>query len=156
MSKTINLFVSHKGEDESKIEAFKKLMEKRGYNFRDSSIKESEPNRANNEEYIKSAYLRPAIDWAGTVVVLIGNNTHKSEWVNWEIDYAIRTGRTVIGVYLPGETDSKLPEALKNYATSCVSWNADKIDEAIKNNRIFWEDQNGNPIAPNFPSHGTC
>ena len=30
MSKTINLFVSHKGEDESKIDAFKKLMERKG------------------------------------------------------------------------------------------------------------------------------
>lgn len=62
MSKTINLFVSHKGEDESKIEAFKKLMEKRGYDFRDSSIKESEPNRATDEEYIKNKYLRPSIN----------------------------------------------------------------------------------------------
>ena len=39
MSKTINLFVSHKGEDESKIDAFKKLMERKGYDFRDSSIR---------------------------------------------------------------------------------------------------------------------
>lgn len=45
MSKTINLFVSHKGEDESKIDAFKKLMERKGYDFRDSSIRESEPNK---------------------------------------------------------------------------------------------------------------
>ena len=50
MSKTINLFVSHKGEDESKIDAFKKLMERKGYDFRDSSIRESEPNKANNKE----------------------------------------------------------------------------------------------------------
>ncbi len=156
MSKTINLFVSHKGEDESKIETFKKMMEKRGYDFRDSSIKESEPNRANNEEYIKSTYLQPAIDWAGTVVVLIGNNTHKSDWVDWEIKYAFKQGKTIIGVYLFGEADSKLPEALKNYATSCVSWNADKIDEVIKTKRILWEDQNGNPAAPNSASHGTC
>ena len=83
MSKTINLFVSHKGEDESKIDAFKKLMERKGYDFRDSSIRESEPNKANNKEYIKKQYLKPAIDWAGTVVVLIGNNTHKSDWVNY-------------------------------------------------------------------------
>lgn len=156
MPKTINLFVSHKGEDESKIEAFKKLMEKRGYDFRDSSIKESEPNRANNEEYIKSAYLRPAIDWAGTIIVLIGNKTHQSDWVNWEIEYAFKQGKRIIGVFLPGETDAKLPKALAAYADSCVSWNADKIDEAIKTNHIIWEDENGNPSAPNGSSHGTC
>lgn len=156
MSKTINLFVSHKGEDESKIEAFKKLMEKRGYDFRDSSIKESEPNRANNEDYIKDKYLRPSIDWAGTVVVLIGNNTHKSEWVNWEIEYAIKRGKKIVGVFLQGEADAQLPKALADYADSCVSWNADKIDEAIKTNHTIWEDANGNPSAPNASSHSTC
>lgn len=156
MSKTINLFVSHKGEDEAKIESFKKLMEKRGYDFRDSSIKESEPNRAHNEEYIKNNYLAPSIKWAGTVVVLIGNNTHKSDWVNWEIEYAYRQGKRIIGVYLPGETGAQLPQALKDIGDSCVSWNADKIDEVIKTNRVIWEDENGNPSAPNSSSHGTC
>lgn len=156
MSKTINLFVSHKGEDESKIDAFKKLMERKGYDFRDSSIRESEPNKANNKEYIKKQYLKPAIDWAGTVVVLIGNNTHKSDWVNWEIEYAQQCQKKIIGVYIQGEKDSELPEALKDYAESCVGWNAEKIDEVIRKDRVIWEDQNGNPIAPNASSHVSC
>ena len=115
MSKTINLFVSHKGEDEKKIDAFKKLMEKKGYDFRDSSIRESEPNRAKNENYIKSEILAPAIKWAGTLVVLIGKDTHKSDWVNWEINYAMEHGKRIIGVFLNGEADAKLPEALKEF-----------------------------------------
>lgn len=156
MSKIINLFVSHKGEDESRIDDFKRLMERKDYDFRDSSIKESEPNRANDEEYIKSRYLRPAIDWAGTIVVLIGQNTHKSDWVNWEIDYAQRKGKKIIGVFLPGEKNAIIPRSLQDYADSIVGWNSEKIDEAIRNDKIFWEDDDGNFLPSDSPYRYTC
>lgn len=156
MSKTINLFISHKGEDEGKIDAFKKLMKKKGYYFRDSSIKESEPNNATNKDYIKNEILKPAIDWAGTVVVLIGKDTHNSEWVDWEINYAMKHDKKIIGVYLQGETDAELPVALKDFGDSCVSWNSDKIDEAIRSDKQIWEDEYGNPISPNNTNRITC
>lgn len=156
MSKTINLFVSHSGKDEKKIDALKKLMEKKGYDFRDSSIRESEPNRAHNEEYIKNEILKPAINWAGTMVVLVGRDTHNREWVDWEIEYAIKKGKKIIGVYLPGETEAVLPPALIKFGYSCVGWNADKIDNAIKNTDAIWEDENGNCIVPNTLNRGTC
>ena len=156
MSKTLNLFVSHKGEDESKIDAFKNLMAKKGYDFRDSSIRESEPNKAHSKEYIKNGILKPAMDWAGTVVVLIGKDTHESDWVDWEINYATQHNKRIVGVYLPGEGNSILPDALKDFGDACVSWNADKIDEAIRNNKSIWEDENGNIISPNKTNRGTC
>ena len=156
MNKTMNLFVSHKGEDESRIDDFKQLMSKKGYDFRDSSIRESEPNRANNENYIKNSILKPAIDWAGTVVVLIGNETHNSEWVNWEIEYAIKHDKKIVGVYLPGERDAELPDALKDYGDSCVGWDSEHIDEAILSDNQIWEDVDGNPIIPNGSSRTTC
>ena len=156
MSKTINLFVSHKGEDEKKIDAFKKLMAKKGYDFRDSSIRESEPNKAKSEAYIKSQILKPALKWAGTMVVLIGKDTHKSDWVDWEINYAMEHNKKIIGVYLPGEIDAELPDALKDFGDSCVSWNSDKIDEAIKSDNVIWEDANGNPMSPNVADRVTC
>ena len=53
MGKTINLFVSHYGGDEDKIKDVKALLVKQGYQVRDGSIKESEPNNAKNEDYIK-------------------------------------------------------------------------------------------------------
>lgn len=156
MSKTINLFVSHKGEDESRIEDFKNLMKHKGYDFRDSSIKESEPNKANDEDYIKREYLKPAIDWAGTIVVLIGQNTYKSDWVDWEIDYAQKQGKKIIGVFLPGEKDATIPDTLKDYADSIVGWNSEKIDDAIKNDEPFWEDNDGNHLPSNSPYRYTC
>lgn len=112
---TKNIFVSHYHTDATRIEDLKSLLNRHGMAMRDSSIYENKnPNNAHNEEYIKSM-IRPQIDWAGTTVVLIGRDTSKSQYVNWEIEYAARKGKRIVGVYLPGQSDSELPEALKKY-----------------------------------------
>jgi hypothetical protein len=153
MPEKINLFISHYGGDEKYIERFKSLISN-NYDIRDSSLVESDPNNAKNEEYIKSI-LRGQIDWAGKVVVLIGPKTHEREWVDWEINYAANHGeKRVIGVYLPGATDSDLPIALDEFGYACVAWNSDKIIAALEGENI-WEDSSGNR-RPMAGERGTC
>ncbi len=83
MSDTIcNVFISHIHEDDDGLSDIKDLLTKSGCEFRDSSINSSNPNEANNPDYIKSEILGPRIQWAGTMVVLISPDTHESEWVN--------------------------------------------------------------------------
>ena len=88
---------------------------------------------SNNEEYIKKL-IRPQIDWAGTVIVLIGKNTSKSDYVNWEIEYAAKKGRRIVGVYLPGESESKLPDAFNKYGNSLQKWSGESIISGINGN----------------------
>jgi len=153
MAEKINLFISHYGGDEEYVGKFKKLISN-DYEIRDSSLVRSEPNNAKNKEYIKSI-LRDQIDWAGKVVVLIGPKTHEREWVNWEIEYAATHGdKRVIGVYLPGATDSDLPEALNEFGHACVTWDEDKIKSALDGNNT-WEDCSGNP-RPVGGTRATC
>lgn len=155
MSKKINLFVSHYGGDESCIPKFKDLLSKRNYEVRDSSIIESEPNRATNNEYIKSL-IRTQIDWAGKIVVLIGPKTAERDWVNWEIKYAAKNGdKRIIGVYLRGATDADVPEALNEYGDALVAWNSDKVVAAIEGEDI-WQDSKGNIRAQVDTPRGTC
>ena len=133
MKEKINVFISHFGGDEEYVEKIKSLISKHGdYEIRDSSIVESEPNNATNTEYIKSL-IRPKIDWAGKILVLIGPKTHERDWVNWEIEYAVKSGdKKIIGVFLPGSTDADIPKALEEFGFACVSWNSDKIISAIE------------------------
>lgn len=49
----------------------------------------------------------------GTVVVLIGKDTAKSNYVNWEIKAAAEMGKRIIGVYLYGAKDEDIPQELK-------------------------------------------
>ena len=140
--KKINVFISHYGKDEEYISKVKNLIKKHNYDVRDSSIVESEPNKAKNPEYIKTL-LRPKIDWAGTVLVLIGPKTHERDWVNWEIEYANKKGdKRIVGVYLQGATDADVPDRLNDYGDACVAWNSNKLIAAIEGENI-WHDSTG-------------
>ncbi|GHT36378.1 hypothetical protein FACS189427_07860 [Planctomycetales bacterium] len=148
----INVFFPHYGGDEKYIEKVKNLISRK-YNVRDSSIKESEPNKAHDKEYIKSI-IRDQIDWAGTVIVLIGDKTHTRPWVDYEIEYAEKKEKRIVGVFLQGATEADLPQALKDGGNACVAWNADKICRAIEGENI-WEASDGTP-RPSVGSRGEC
>lgn len=132
-----NIFVSHYHTDAKKIEKLKSLLDKHGMKMKDSSIYEDKnPNNAHNEEYIKSI-IRPKINWAGTMIVLVGNDTSKSEYVNWEIEHAAREGKRIVGVYLPGKSDKKLPEALIKYGNSLQKWDGKSIISGINGDNTW-------------------
>jgi len=142
---TKNIFVSHQHNDAEKIEAFKLLIGKYGINMRDSSIYESKlKNNATNEQYIKYELIKPQIEWAGTVVVLIGKDTAKSDYVNWEIKTAAEMGKRVVGVFLQNAKDEDIPLELNEYGRALVGWNGDKIVAAI-NGEDIWEKSDGLP-----------
>src|SRR5690606_20094107 len=116
----------HHGKDDEYVSKFKDLLAKNGYEIRNSSIDSTKPNQANNEEYIKSI-LRPRIEWASTVVVLIGRETAGREWVNWEVEYAEKEEKRIVAVYLPGAAEADLPDSVEAYADYILSWHAKDI-----------------------------
>lgn len=154
-----NIFVSHQHNDADKIEAFKSLIGRHGINMRDSSIYESKlKNNAKNEQYIKQELIKPQMTWAGTVVVLIGKDTAKSDYVNWEIETAAKMGKRVVGVYLQGAKEEDVPEELNEYGHALVGWNGEKIVRAIDGEDMDWEKPDGTPRDSNLlgMSHYTC
>jgi len=131
MADTRNVFVSHIHEDETHIEKMKDLLSKRGFDVRDSSITSETPNQAKEADYIKRGIIAPKIDWASVVVVLISPNMRDSEFVDWEIEYAEREGKRIVGVWTYGGAESELPDTLREYADAVVAWNGERIQEAI-------------------------
>jgi len=131
----INVFVSHYHEDEDNIKRMKDLLGD-DYSIRNYSVTSDKYNNAHNKEYIKSM-LRPLINQASSFICLIGPNTHDSEWVNWEVEQALKQGKRIIGVYLWGAKDSDIPPALEDAADAMVGWNHDTILDAINGNNIF-------------------
>ena len=139
-----NIFVSHQHNDADKIEDFKRLIGNHGIDMRDSSIYESKlKNNATNEQYIKYELIKPQITWAGTVVVLIGKETAKSDYVNWEIKTAAEMGKRIIGVYLQGATEEDIPAELIEHGHNLVGWNGNRIVRAIDGEDMDWENPDG-------------
>lgn len=142
-----NVFISHRHEDDALVGDLKSLLGGRNVVIRDSSITSDNPNNAKSESYIKTEILAPNINWAGKVIVIITPDTKNHDWVNWEIEYAEKLGKEIIGVWAPGSEGCEVPEALEQHADSIVTWDANKIVNALDGVRQ-WEQSDGTPRTP--------
>jgi len=138
-----NVFISHVHEDDDGLGKLKDLVERGGLTIRDSSINSTNPNDANHPDYIKSEILAPQIRWASTLLVYITPKTKDSEWVNWEIEYAEKLGKRIVGVYAHGANECDVPEALEKYADDVRGWNSDGVVEAILGETNEWRNPAG-------------
>ena len=126
-----NVFISHIHADDEGLPRLKNLVAQQGMTCRDGSITTGKFNSASNEEYIKYQILAPRIKWASVLVVYISPETKDSDWVNWEIEYAAKEGKRIVGVWAWGEKGCELPEALAKHADAVVGWNGESISDAI-------------------------
>ncbi len=135
-----NVFISHVHEDDALLPKLKELIAKAGMEVRDGSITSDKPNDAKNQEYIKREILAPRIQWASTLVVLIGHDTYDSWWVNWEIKNAVEQGKTVVGVYAQGATEADIPEELRLCGDAViVGWQGERVVDAINGQIREWD-----------------
>lgn len=141
-----NVFISHIHEDDAGLGKLKDLLASKGVEIRDSSIHKGKFNSATDPDYIKTALLAPQFQWAGTFICYISPETRQSTWVNWEIEYAAKQGKRIVGVWRYGEALCEVPEALKEYADAIVGWNGDAIIDAI-NGKDGWQNPDGSDFA---------
>ncbi|MCU0310994.1 MAG: TIR domain-containing protein [Acidimicrobiales bacterium] len=149
------MFISHRHEDDALVTDLKSLLAGRNVVIRDSSITTENPNKASSEDYIKSGVLAPTINCAGKVIVIITPDTKNHEWVDWEIEYAEKQGKEIIGVWAPGSEGCEVPVPLEQHADSIVSWDADKIVDAL-DGKQQWDQPDGSPRAPQTVNRIGC
>ena len=145
--KTKNVFISHIHEDDAGLKDLKNLLAKNGLVVRDSSINSDKPNNASSPDYIKQEILAPQINWAGTFLVYVSPSTKDSEWVNWEIEYAAKQGKRIVGVWEHGSKECEIPSALQEYADALVGWHGNSIVDAILGGNDGWENPDGGPCS---------
>ena len=154
--KTKNIFISHIHEDDEGLGKLKSLLKDNGMTVRDYSINADNPNNAHSEKYIKSQILAPRILQSSTLVVYISPETKDSEYVNWEIEYAQKQDKRIVGVWAHGENECEVPEALQNYADAVVGWTGNRIIEAINGKINNWEHADGTQRAPQDIKRYSC
>ena len=161
MSIKKNVFISHHHKDDGLVDKMTSLLSKNGCEIRNSSIRAKPANqeRLDNglvKEKTIERLLRMKMSWAGTVIVLVGKETHTRPWVNWEITEAQRQGKNIVGVYEHGLKDKvELPEALIKYQTSQVGWDSACIIDAINGTPTF-QNPDGTPSPRQDGYHGVC
>ena len=140
-----NMFISHIHEDDEGLSDLKSLLGNNGLEIRDSSITSDNPNRATDEAYIKTQILAPRIRWAGVLIVYISPGTKDSMYVNWEIEYAHKLGKPIVGVWARGANKADVPKALDEYADAVVGWDSGRIIDAISGKINNWTGPDGEP-----------
>lgn len=148
-----HVFISHRFVDDNSVERLHDMLSAGGWDVRNSSIRVKAANQQRIDKGLVpdrtlERVLRRKITWAQTVIVVVGNTTHESRWVQYEIEQAHKQGKTIVGVYARGCTDAQLPEALERYATSIVSWNTDSIMSAIDGGAPTFQTPDGDMRSP--------
>jgi len=144
-----NVFVSFDHDDQQQVGAFKLLKHNPNYplDFQDHSLKNpvlgvsGKPLKYPPTD-ARSKPVRDAItkkfERASKLVVLIGNNTHNSEWVAWEINtfYDMKeeisgekTWKRIRGMKLKGSSGAITPTALGNRSTKVLVWDPETLDK---------------------------
>lgn len=151
-----HIFISHHHADDAEVDQLTSLLSRNGYDIRNSSIRAKPANQRRLEQGLVSdetirRLLRRKISWAGTVVVLIGQETHARPWVNWEIEQANKQGKRIVGVYIRGGTEADKPPALEKYASAIVGWNTESIMAAIDGIENPFQNPEGSPRQAAHP-----
>jgi hypothetical protein len=137
-----NVFISHVHEDDAGLGELKELAATHGLDVRDSSITSEKPNAAKDPDYIKKI-LAEQIEWASTLVVYVSPDTKSSTWVNWEIEYANKLGKHIVGVWAHGANQCEVPRALEQYGDAMVGWHGESIVDAISGKSNAWYGSEG-------------
>jgi len=87
--------------------------------FIDHSVKE--PINSNKADYIKKK-IAERINRCSQTVVYVSNDTHKSNWVNWEVQKSLELGKKVIAVHKGDKPPSKLPKSVLDNNIKVVPW----------------------------------
>lgn len=143
-----NIFISHIHENDDGLGKLKSLLSNHGMTIRDYSINSDNPNNAHSEDYIKSQILAPRIKQSSTLVVYVSPETKDSKYVNWEIDYAQKQDKRIVGVWAHGENGCEVPEALNKYADAVVGWTGNRIIDAINGQIDGWQNPDGTDCVP--------
>lgn len=143
-----NVFVSYDHDDQKQVSAFKALRNnpKHPLDFQDHSLRDpvlgptgkplkyppSDPRSKPVRDAIKKKFER-----ASRLVVLIGDGTYTSDWVQWEVNafYSVKeelsadkTWKRIRGMTLKGSANAPVPSALGGRSTKVLEWDPEKLD----------------------------
>ncbi|USF86396.1 TIR domain-containing protein [Candidatus Endoriftia persephonae] len=130
MAKTYNVFISHSWVHIDDLKKLRTLLNNRGYfdvEFEEASP--DEPIDSENAEYIKTR-LREKIRNANIVLGIAGIYASHSDWIEWELDTAIKNDIPIVGVIPRGQ--ERISQVVYSRSKEDVRWNTESIVAAIR------------------------
>lgn len=126
--RTYKVFISHAwdyNEDYYRLEGY--LNKAPNFLWTNLSVPEHDPILNSSQ---LTARLNDQMRPANAFLILSGMYVAHSDWIQYEINFARRIGRPIIGIRPWGS--ERVPEAVQKAATEIVGWNMDSIVSAIR------------------------
>jgi len=126
------VFISFRHEDKGLVEYLRGQSKNENSNLDFIDMSLQVPFNSKSAEYIKQG-IRARIKQCSVTTVMTTNDTHKSEWVNWEINESIRQGKGVVVIDKRSNTSAKLPSAVTENKKNIqiVPWKHKEIMDAV-------------------------
>jgi len=107
------------------------------------------PVDSTDESYIKRQ-VKEQMHGTSVTAVLLGNDTHSSEWVKWEVEKSLERGNGILAIRLkdqdtPLPPDSPVREALEEAGAEIIDWEPDEMNDAIE--RAFQQARRAEKIS---------
>src|SRR6266511_1300888 len=126
-----HVFLSFVEEDLDLVKLFRGQAKNENNDLEFSDYSVREPFDSANAEYIRRK-IRELINQVSVTVVLIGETTSTSRWVDWEIRTTAGLGKGLVGMRLHSSYKDVVPQALKDNNAEIVDWNIKQVVAAIE------------------------
>ncbi len=123
------VYLSFSSEDTRRATAIRSLQWNPSIDIEFVGRHATAPKNSEDAEYIRDLIRRQLANTAVTVV-LIGDKTAASDWVDFEVRESISRGREVIGVKL--KKDARVPPVLIEARTRIIDWAPRKVSSEIE------------------------
>lgn len=130
--KTRNLFISHAwnySEQYNTVVGW--LNNANNFDWRNFSIEVEKPLDTNNDKELEGK-ITNKINLTHSLIVLSGMYVNHRRWIEYEMNEAIRLGKTIIGVKPWG--NEKMPKFVTAHADVIVNWQSKSLIDAIRAN----------------------
>lgn len=128
--KTRNLFISHAWSYSSHYNTMVTwLNEEPRFTWKNYSVPSSDACPDKTIKGLKSCLTRQ-INLGQGIILLAGMWVNHSDWIAYEINEALRLGKTIIGVHPWGQ--EKTPVKVQDAADTMVNWNRSSVVSAIR------------------------
>lgn len=129
--RTYKIFISHAWDhsaDYWRVVQF--LNDAPSFRWHNLSVPGHDPARGANLDYELRNQMRPA----DVFLIIAGMYAAHSDWIDFELSFARRIGRPVIGIMKWGS--ERVPEAIQRAAAIVVGWTGSSIVGAIRRHAL--------------------
>lgn len=129
---TRRVFISYEGSDRMKAKGFRLLRwnDNVDVTFHDRHL--LDPVDSTDDDYIRSC-IRDEMRGTSVTVVMVGEDTKDSDWVDYEIDRSLEEGNGLVAIKVDEDiSDEDVPDKLKENGAEIVEWDPNEFDDAIE------------------------